>query len=134
MVCAAARKGRQVPRDALSSSGGRISGCVSKGGGRVRGQGIALFRTLDRHRQLTKTRMCREDAWKMIKRRARQVGLSEEMCNHTFRATGITAYMKNGGTLEKAQQMAAHSSSRTTSLYDRTSDEVEVEEVNRIQI
>lgn len=103
-------------------------------GGRVRGKNVPLFRTLNRHRTLTNLRMCREDAWKMIKRRARQSGLSDEMCNHTFRATGITAYMKNGGTLENAQRMAAHSSSRTTSLYDRTSDEVDLEEVNRIHI
>jgi integrase len=39
---------------------------------------------------------------------------------HTFRATGITAYLEAGGTLENAQAMAAHESPRTTKLYDRT--------------
>jgi len=39
--------------------------------------------------------------------------------NHSFRATGITAYLKNGGTLEKAAAMANHASTRTTQLYDR---------------
>jgi integrase/recombinase XerD len=53
---------------------------------------------------------------------------------HTFRATGITAYLKNGGKLEIAQQMAAHESSRTTGLYDRRGDEVSLDEVERIGI
>jgi hypothetical protein len=39
------------------------------------------------------------------------------LSNHSFRATGITAYLKNGGTLEKAAVMANHSSTRTTQLY-----------------
>jgi integrase len=51
---------------------------------------------------------------------------------HTFRATGITAYLKNGGRLEIAQQMAAHESARTTGLYDRRSDEISLDEVERI--
>jgi integrase len=51
---------------------------------------------------------------------------------HTFRATGITIYLSNGGTLEKAQMMAAHSSPRTTKLYDRTSDAVSLDEVERV--
>jgi len=53
---------------------------------------------------------------------------------HTFRATGITAYLENGGTLEKAQMMAAHESPRTTKLYDRTNDQVTLDEVERIAI
>ncbi len=56
------------------------------------------------------------------------------MGNHTFRATGITAYLKNGGTLERAASMANHSSTRTTQLYDRRSDEVSLDEVERILI
>jgi hypothetical protein len=55
------------------------------------------------------------------------------MC-HTFRATGITAYMDAGGTLENAQLMAAHESPRTTKLYDRTGDEITLDEVERIRI
>jgi integrase/recombinase XerD len=53
---------------------------------------------------------------------------------HTFRATGITAHLENGGTLEHAQQIAAHESSRTTKLYDRTSDQVSLDEIERIAI
>jgi hypothetical protein len=51
-----------------------------------------------------------------------------------FRATGITAYLKNGGTLEKAAAMANHASTRTTQLYDRRRDEVSLDEVERIAI
>jgi integrase len=54
--------------------------------------------------------------------------------NHTFRATGITAYLKNGGTLERAAIMANHASTRTTQLYDRRRDDVSLDEVERILI
>jgi hypothetical protein len=53
---------------------------------------------------------------------------------HVFRATGITAYLEAGGTLENAQAMAAHESPRTTKLYDRTGDEITLDEVERITI
>jgi len=65
---------------------------------------------------------------------ARQAGLTTRVCNHSFRATGITAYLKNRGTLEKAAGMANHSSTRTTQLYDRRSDEVTLDEVERVGI
>ena len=93
-----------------------------------------LFRTLDRRRRLTGRRMQREEVLAMVKRRARQAGLSTAVCCHTFRATGITAYLANGGTLENAQRIAAHESPRTTSLYDRTGDEVSLDEIERIVI
>ena len=70
----------------------------------------------------------------MIKRRARNAGLPDSISCHTFRATGITAYLLNGGTLEKAQQIASHESPRTTKLYDRTSDEVSLDEIEKILI
>ena len=57
-----------------------------------------------------------------------------ELGCHTFRATGITAYLENGGTLEHAQQIAAHESPRTTKLYDRTTDQVSLDEIERIAI
>ena len=53
---------------------------------------------------------------------------------HSFRATGITAYLKNGGTLEKAAAMANHASTRTTQLYDRRRDEVSLDEVEKATI
>ena len=55
----------------------------------------------------------------MIGRRAAAAGIATKLGNHSFRATGITAYLKNGGTLEKAAAMANHASTRTTQLYDR---------------
>ena len=93
-----------------------------------------LFRTFSRDRQLTDSKMTRNDAFRMIKRRALAAGLPASTCCHTFRATGITAYLENGGTIEKAQQIAAHESPRTTKLYDRTNDDITFDEVERIRI
>lgn len=93
-----------------------------------------LFRTLGRDRQLSERQMTRNDALRMIKRRALAAGLPYSTCCHTFRATGITTYLENGGSIEKAQQIAAHESPRTTKLYDRTSDEITLDEIERIQI
>lgn len=78
--------------------------------------------------------MRRGDVLRMIKRRAQQAGLPETICCHTFRATGITTYLDNGGSLEHAQRIAAHESVRTTKLYDRTSDAVSLDEIERIVI
>jgi len=75
-----------------------------------------------------------EDVLAMIKRRAAGAALPYSTCCHTFRATGITTYLQNGGTLEHAQQIAAHESPRTTKLYDRTQDEISLDEVERIRI
>lgn len=93
-----------------------------------------LFRTLDRHRQLTQRRADANDVLRMVKRYCRQAGLSERICCHTFRATGITTYLQNGGTVEKAAQIAAHESTRTTQLYNRTSDQVSLDEIERVVI
>ena len=93
-----------------------------------------LFRSLNNRRQLTERRLGRGKVWAMIKRRARGAGLPENICCHTFRATGITTYLANGGTIEKAQQIAAHESPRTTKLYDHTSDEINLDEIERIII
>jgi site-specific recombinase XerD len=94
-----------------------------------------LFRSArGRTGELTGLAMDRIDAWRMIRRRAKAAGLDVEIGCHTFRATGITAYLDNNGTLENAQVMAAHESPRTTKLYDRTSDEITLDEVERIVI
>jgi integrase/recombinase XerC len=70
----------------------------------------------------------------MIRRRAAAVDIETKIGNHTFRATGITAYLKNGGTLERAAQMANHASTRTTQLYDRRAEEVTLDEIERVVI
>ena len=65
--------------------------------------------------------MSRVSALKMIKRRARKAGLPAEICAHSFRGTGITEYLRNGGDLEVAARIAGHESTRTTQLYNRLS-------------
>ena len=95
----------------------------------------SLFRAAKgRTGQLTGQGMHRIDVYRMILRRARAGGIDAAVSCHTFRATGITAYLENGGTLENAQLMAAHESPRTTKLYDRTGDEITLDEVERIAI
>ena len=94
-----------------------------------------LFRSLrGKTGILTENQMSRTDALKMIKCRARKVGLAASTCCHTFRGTGITAFIENGGTIENAQAIAGHESPRTTKLYDRTQDEITLDEVERIRI
>ena len=93
-----------------------------------------LFRSIDRDRKLSDRPMQRRKVLEMIKRRSKAAGLSTTTNCHTFRATDITDYMRNGGKLETAQQMAGHESSRTTGLYVRTGDEVTLDEVERIAI
>jgi integrase len=94
-----------------------------------------LFRSAaGRTDKLTDKPMHRVDAYLMIQRRAAELGMRVKIGCHTFRATGITAYLEGGGTLEKAQTMAGHESPRTTKLYDRTADEITLDEVERITI
>lgn len=84
---------------------------------------------------LTSNRLHQQDVHAMIRRRAAGAGIQTPNIGcHTLRATGITAYMKGGGRLEVAQQIAAHESPRTTKLYDRSQDEVSLEEIERIRI
>lgn len=95
-----------------------------------------LFRTLKRApgRPLSLTPLLQPEAWQMVRRRAHAAGIQTPIGCHTFRATGITAYLENGGTLEHAQQIAAHESPRTTKLYDRTNDQITLDEIERIVI
>lgn len=94
-----------------------------------------LFRSAaGRVRRLTENGVHRIDVFAMIRRRASDAGLSPTLCCHTFRATGITAYLQNGGTLEHAQAIACHESARTTKLYDRRGDQVSLDEIERILI
>ncbi len=84
--------------------------------GIAKGKKGPLFRSLDRTRRLTDRRLHRHEVLAMIKRRASGTGLSETTCCHTFRATRITTYLENGGTIENARQIAAHESPRTIKL------------------
>lgn len=94
-----------------------------------------LFPTIARGtKRLSDTPLPQANAFEMVRRRAIAAGIETAIGNHSFRATGITAYLKNGGTLERAAAMANHSSTRTTQLYDRRSDEVTLDEVERVLI
>nr|WP_241016286.1 tyrosine-type recombinase/integrase [Paraburkholderia sp. Ac-20336] len=94
-----------------------------------------LFRTVRRGTgQLGDTPLPQANAYAMVRRRAIAAGIGTKIGNHTFRATGITAYLKNGGTLENAAAMANHASTRTTQLYDRRHNEISLDEVERIRV
>jgi integrase/recombinase XerD len=96
-------------------------------------KGTPLFRSWSAaEKQFTVQGLARENVAELVKRRVRQAGLPASISCHSFRATGITAYLEGGGTLEKAQQIAAHASPRTTKLYDRTRDELTASEIERI--
>ena len=94
-----------------------------------------LFQSVDPAGQrLSGRALSRRLVLAMTKRRAAAADLPASTCCHTFRATGITAYLSNGGTLEHAQRIAGHASPKTTKLYDRTADAISVDEIERIMI
>jgi site-specific recombinase XerD len=94
-----------------------------------------LFRSLaGKTGQLTERPLGQSDVHRMIRRRAEAADILTAIGCHSFRATGITEYLRNGGKLEVAQQMANHESARTTGLYDRRQDQINLEEVERIRI
>jgi integrase/recombinase XerC len=110
----------------------------------LEGTGIAndakgpLFRTVAREStgagELSRRPLPQQNAHAMIRRRAAAAGIATLIGNHSFRATGITTYLKNGGALENAAAMANHASTRTTQLYDRRRDELTLDEIERISI
>ena len=96
-----------------------------------------LFRSSGQGRNkdaLLRRALSRESALQMIKRRVKAAGLPYEICCHSFRGTGITAYLSNGGSLEIAARIAGHESTRTTQLYDRTDDDISLDEIERIHL
>lgn len=94
-----------------------------------------LFRTSAGRTGVLKRRaMCQDDVYKMIQRRAWRAGLRAKIGCHTFRATGITAYLNNGGRIEVAQRMAGHLNVNTTRLYGWRDNEINVGEVEKIGI
>ncbi|NJN74770.1 MAG: tyrosine-type recombinase/integrase [Limnothrix sp. RL_2_0] len=96
---------------------------------------IPLFQTFTgRSQKLSGNRMQREEAWAMVKRRAIAAGVNLDACNHTFRASGITNFLYNGGSRDNAQRIAAHEDVRTTALYDRRGDEISLDEIERIRL
>ena len=98
------------------------------------GKGVLFCSATGRSTQLSDRPMRQADVYRMIQRRAENAGIRTKIGCHSFRATGITEYLRNGGKLEIAQQMANHESARTTGLYDRRQDQVSLDEVERILI
>ncbi len=95
----------------------------------------SLFRAaIGRTKKLGAGAMSRVDVWYMVRRRAVDASIETAIGCHTFRATGITDYLTNGGRIEVAQRMAGHSNAKTTGLYDRRNDDISVGEVERIGI
>jgi integrase len=84
--------------------------------------------------RLSRRAMTQSDAYGMIGRKAAAARIATKIGNHSFRATGITEYLRNGGRREIVQQMANHESARTTGLYDRRDDEVSLDEIEPITI
>jgi site-specific recombinase XerD len=93
-----------------------------------------LFQTLDIKGRLTGRAMTRNDVFRMVRRRARHAGLPAGVCSHSFRGTGLTEYMRKGGDLRTAARLANHASVRTTQLYIRLEDDVELAEIERVDI
>ena len=83
--------------------------------------------------RLKGTRIDRHIVFQMVRRRAKRAGLPPKVNCHSFRATGITNYLSNGGALEDARAIAAHESSQTTRLYDRSGDRITLDEIERIR-
>ena len=116
----------------------RLEACIDEylAAARIREDGkTPLFRSaIGKTDVLTDRPMNRVDAYRRVRRRTADAGFKIKLGCHVFRATGITAYLEAGGTLKNAQAMAAHESPRTTKLYDRTGDEITLDEVERITI
>ncbi len=94
-----------------------------------------LFRSaIGKTGHLSGKALLRGDVWRMVRRRSADAGIETAIGCHTFRATGITDYLTNGGRIEVAQRMAGHSNAKTTGLYDRRNDDISVGEVERIGI
>lgn len=93
-----------------------------------------LFRVAGPTGELGERRMSRFAAWEMVKRRVAAAGLPDETTNHRFRASGITIYLENGGTIENARTIAAHASIKTTQAYDRRDERITLDEISRIRL
>jgi site-specific recombinase XerD len=93
-----------------------------------------LFRSvLGRTGQLSTRRLDRRDAYEMIRRRLQEAGIRGAYSCHSLRATGITTFLENGGSLETAQWIAGHADSRTTKLYDRRHLRASLEDLERVR-
>ena len=94
-----------------------------------------LFPSFGKNRETIESRrLDRRSVLKLVEKRARTSGILKRVCCHSFRATGVTEYMNSGGTIEIAQRIAGHTSPATTRIYDRSEDQLTLEEIERVQI
>ncbi len=98
------------------------------------GKGYLFRSAAGRTGRLSEAPMAQADVFRMVGRRAVAADIGTRIGCHSFRATGITEYLRNGGRLEIAQQMANHESARTTGLYDRRQGQVTLDEIERVKI
>ncbi|MCP4231391.1 MAG: tyrosine-type recombinase/integrase [bacterium] len=96
--------------------------------------GVLFRSTGGRGRPLTDRPLASANVYQMIQRRTKYAGLGSELNCHTFRATGLTNFLMNGGSLETGAEIAGHASTRTTQLYDRRREKVTQAEIERIRI
>jgi site-specific recombinase XerD len=92
-----------------------------------------LFRTTGRSTGMAH-RMTQQDGYRLIQRHAKHAGIKTRIGNHSMRATGMTDYLKNGGSLSEARKMANHADTRTTQLYDRRGDAASLDEYGKVGI
>jgi len=94
-----------------------------------------LFPSLERQtKQLPATRLTAQGALKIIRHRTALAGIETPgVCNRSFQAAGITAYLQHPeATLETAQRMTAHQDPKATSRYDQRDNRVAIEDVEKI--
>jgi site-specific recombinase XerD len=113
---------------------GYLEAYISAAGLRGDRRGLLFRSAVGKTAQLSTRPILRGDVWRMVRRRASDAGIETAIGCHTFRATGITDYLTNGGRIEIAQRMAGHSNAKTTGLYDRRNDDIGVGELERIGI
>jgi integrase len=98
-------------------------------------QSAPLFPSFGKNRETIELRrLDRRSVLKLVEKRARTSGILKRVCCHSFRATGVTEYMNSGGTIEIAQRIAGHTSPSTTRIYDRSGDQLTLQEIERVQI
>lgn len=113
---------------------GYLDEYLSAAGLKADRQGPLFRAAIGRTGRLSIRPLSRTDVWYMVRRRASDAKIETAIGCHTFRATGITDYLTNGGRIEVAQRMAGHSNAKTTGLYDRRNDDISLSEVERIGI
>ena len=111
-----------------------MTALIAASGKRASRRCLEFFAANIRMGLLTRPPLPRANAHAMIGRRADAAGIATKLGNHSFRATGITAYLKNGGRLGKATQMANCATTRTTQLHDRRREELSLDQVERIRM